>query len=137
MGSASLVVRKLGFFLGCRLGIDTAFISIVSVKSGLNLDLLATGVINLLLFIEHLLVEILVMVVTCKGFLDVLLVQKLHVLLNLLTVLVLPLAVGVVGIEVVGVWRYEWSLESLMEQLLPGEFSHPRMVFDVLRAIET
>ena len=132
-----MVVRKLGFFLGCRLGVDTAFISIVGVKSGLNLDLLATGVINLLLFIKHLLVEILVMVVTCKGFLDVLLVQKLHVLLNLLTVLVLPLVLGVVGIEGVGVWRDAWSLKSLMKELLPREFPHPRMVFHVLRAIET
>jgi hypothetical protein len=63
---------------------------------------------HFLLFFQHLFVKVLVVVVSQKSFLNVFLVKQLHVLLNLLAVLVFPLAVGVVGIEVVLVWWDEW-----------------------------
>ena len=57
-------------------------------------------------------------------------------LLNLLTILVAPLAISVRSVEVVGVWRNERSWDTLVQQLIPREVTQPRMILDVLRTVK-
>ena len=73
-----------------------------------------TQLIYFLLLLDLLLIEILVVVIPVKRLLEDLLVEQLHVLLDLLAVLVPPLAVRVRGIKVVRIGRNEWSLNSLV-----------------------
>jgi len=90
---------------------------------------------DLALLLEHLFVEVLVVVVAREGLLHVLLVQQEHVLLDLLAILVLPLPVGVVGVEVVLVGRDERRLKPLVQEVVPGEVPQPRMIFDIVRPV--
>lgn len=119
------------------MGVNAAVISVVSIESRLDSCLFSSILKYLLFLVEHFFVEILVVVVASEGLLHVLLIEELHVLLNLLTILVLPLAIGVVGIEVVGVGRNEWSFKSLMEEVIPREVSQPWMVLDVFWTIQS
>ena len=84
-----------------------------------------------------LLVEVIVVVVSVECLLEDLLVEQLHMLLDLLTVLVAPFAIGVSGVKIVGIGRYERCSEALIQQIIPGEVAEPRMVLDVFRPIET
>jgi hypothetical protein len=76
-------------------------------------------------------------VVVCKGLLHIFLVQELHILLNLFAILVLPLTVCVICVEVVFIWRDKWRLEPLAKQIVPREVPEPRVIFYILRPIES
>jgi hypothetical protein len=78
---------------------------------------------HLFLLFEHLFVEVFIVVVSNKCFLDILLVEKLHVLLNLFAILVLPLTVSIVSVKVVFVWWHEWRSKSLMKKIVPRKVS--------------
>ena len=78
---------------------------------------------DFLLFFVHFFVKVFVVVVSIEKFFEFLLVQQLHVLLNLVTVVIFPLAVGVVGVEVVLVGRDEWRLHFMVQQVFPLEVS--------------
>ena len=93
--------------------------------------------VNSLLLLDLLLVEVIVVIVSVECLLKDLLIEQLHMLLDLLTVLVSPFAIGVSGVEIVGIGRYERCSEALIQQIVPGEVAEPRMVLDVLRPIET
>ena len=91
----------------------------------------------LLLFLDFLL-EVLVMVVGCERLLDVLLVEQDHILLNHFTVLVLPLPIRILRVIVIDCWvNLERSLDPLVEQVVPREIAQPRVVFYILRAVES
>lgn len=57
--------------------------------------------------LELLLVEVLIMIVALEVLLEFVLIQELHVCLDLLVVLILPLCVRVVGIKVIFIWWNE------------------------------
>lgn len=61
----------------------------------------------------------------------------MHVLLNLFTILILPLTVCIICIEVVFIWRDEWGLKPLAKEVVPWKVSQPWVIFNVLRPIET
>ncbi len=90
-----------------------------------------------LLLLDLLLIEVLVVVIPVERLLEDLLVEQLHVLLDLLAVLIPPLAVRVRGVKGVRIGWYEWRLDPLVQQVVPREVAQPGVVFDVLRAIET
>lgn len=73
-----------------------------------------SSLINTSFLFKHFFVEILVMIVSIECLLKYLLVQKLHMLLDLLTVLVAPFSVGVSCVEVVSLGRNERSGEPLV-----------------------
>jgi hypothetical protein len=77
------------------------------------------------------------MIIPSKCLLDILLVQKEHILLDLFAILVFPLAVGIVGIEVVFIGRDKGSFHFLVQQVIPGEVPQPRMILDIVRTVET
>ena len=115
------VVRKLALLVSLARRVHGGIVSIGSLTARVDSVLVVVAAVlllgrlhDLLLLLEHLFVEVFVVVVAEEGLLDVLLVQQLHVLLDLLTVLVLPLGVGVVRVKVVLVWRDKWGLEALM-----------------------
>ena len=58
-------------------------------------------------------------------------------LLNLLAILVAPLAIRVRSVEVVGVWRNERSWDTLVQQIIPREVTQPRVVLNVLRTVKS
>jgi hypothetical protein len=122
------------------LGINTALSSVpcrALVDLGLVSRLLLSTLKNSSFFLEHFVVEILVMIIPSKCLLDILLVQKEHILLDLFAILVFPLAVGIVGIEVVFIWRDKGSFHFLVQQVIPGEVPQPRMILDIVRTVET
>lgn len=96
-----------------------------------------TGLVDALLLLLHLLVEVLIVVVPVERLLEDLLVQQLRVLLDLSAVLVAPLAIRVRRVEVVGVRWNERSWDALVQQIVPGEVTQPRVVLDVLRTVQT
>ena len=77
------------------------------------------------------------MVIPVERLLEDFLVEQLHVLLDLLAVLVPPLAVRVGRVKVVRIGRYERSLNPLVQQVVPREVAEPWVILDVLRPIET
>jgi hypothetical protein len=99
--------------------------------------LLSGLIVDLAFFFEHLFVEVFIMIIPNKGFLYVFLIKQLHVLKNLLAVLIFPFAVCVGRIEVVLVRRGERTLDALVQEVVPGEVSEPRVVFDVFGPVET
>lgn len=68
----------------------------------------------LLFFFIHFFIEVLVMIVSIEKFFEFFLVQQLHILLDLVTIIIFPLAVCVVRIEIVFVWRNEGSLHAMI-----------------------
>ena len=60
----------------------------------------------------------------------------MHVLLDLVTVVVFPVAVRVVGVEVVLVGRDEGRRHLVIEEVVPLEVAEPRVVLDVLWTVE-
>lgn len=63
-----------------------------------------------LFFLQHFIVKVFVMIVTIEGLLEDLLIQKLHVLLNRLAILVSPFAVSVGSIKVICIWWNEGTM---------------------------
>lgn len=133
------------WLVALALRIHTAFIPQASflAHSGLSTETSGLALLPrwLLLDLEsllvHLFVEVLIMIVPIKKFLEFLLVQKLHILLDLITVVVLPLAIGVVGIKVVFVGRDEWCRHPVIQQIVPFEVAQPRMVLHVFGSVES
>lgn len=76
------------------------------------------------------------MIVSIECFLEYFLVQKLHMLLNLLTILIAPFSVSVSGIEVVSLGRNEGRCEPLVQEIIPREVPHPGVVLDVLWPVQ-
>lgn len=58
-------------------------------------------------------------------------------LLNLLTVLVSPFTIGVVGVKVILIWGFERGRNPLPKKVVPWEVSEPRMVFNIFWPVET
>jgi len=90
---------------------------------------------DFLLFLIHFFVKVLVVVVSIEKFFEFFLIQQLHVLLDLVTIVILPLAISVIGIEIVFEGRDEWRIHSMIEEIFPLEVSQPRMVLDVFRTV--
>jgi len=118
---------------------------IISVVAALSVDgvlglpgLLLHGLLlDLLLFLNHFFVEVLVVVVTVEGLLNIVLVQQVHVLLNLLTVVILPLTICVLCVEVINRRiDLERRLNSITKKVIPGEISEPGMVLDIFRTVK-
>ena len=78
---------------------------------------------DFLLFFVHFFVKVFIVVESIEKFFEFLLVQQLHVLLDLVTVVIFPLAVGVIGIKVVLIGRDEWRLHFMIKQIFPIEVS--------------
>jgi len=76
------------------------------------------------------------MVIANESFLNIFLIQKLHVLLNLLAVLIFPLTVCVHSVKVVLIRWSKWTFKPLMEKIVPWKVLHPRMVLHILRSIK-
>ena len=143
---ASLIVRQFTLLVSLRRlrrRIHTWVISIgtLSIYSLLRgtvfITFLQNLVLDLFLLFEHFLVEIFIMIVFCKSFLNLLAVKLLHVLQNLLRVLVFPFRISVIFIKVVFFRWEERSFHFLRKKIVPREVSHPHMVFDVFRAVQT
>lgn len=67
------------------------------------------------LFLSYGSIEILIVIVVLEGILYFLLIEKLHTLLNLFAILVLPFTVCVVGVEIVLLGRLEWRFNPLVQ----------------------
>lgn len=106
-----------------------------SVVSSLLLSVLLFEELVFLLFYCY--TEIFVMIIILEGILNFLLVKKLHTLLNLFTILIFPFTVCVIGIKVVSVWRLEWWVISLVQNVIPGKINKPWMILDILWPVET
>lgn len=118
--------------------IDTAFIptAVLALACCCMRSLSRGLLLHLEFLLRLLLVEVLIMVVPLEILFEFFLVQQLHVCLNLLVILILPVRICVIRIEVVLVWRNEgrWVLPLL--QVVPREVDKPRMVLDVLWTIQ-
>ena len=77
------------------------------------------------------------MVVFRESFLNLFAVELLHVLQNLLRILVFPFRISVIFIKIIFFWWEKWRFHLLLQKIVPREVSHPDMIFDVLRAIQT
>lgn len=117
---------------------DTGFLSDGGLSTeGPSLTLLSILLLfNLQFFLVHFFIKVLVMVITIEKFFEFLLVQQLHILLDLVTVVVLPLAVRVVRVEVVFVRWNERRGHPMVEQVVPLEVPQPRMILHILRTIQ-
>ena len=57
--------------------------------------------------------------------------------MDLLTILIAPLTISVRGVEVVRIRRNERSWDALVQQIIPGEVTQPRMVLDILGTVKS
>ena len=92
--------------------------------------------LNFLLFFIHFVVEVLIVIVSIEKFFEFFLIQQLHVLLDLITVIVFPVTVGVVGVEVVLNGRIEWRSHSMIEEVVPLEVPEPWVILYVFWTVE-
>ena len=113
------------FLTDSCLGSETASLALLSILL----------LFDFLLFFVHFFVKVFIVVVSIEKFFEFLLVQQLHVLLDLVTVVIFPFAVCIVRIEVIFIWRNEWRLHSMIKKVFPFEVSQPRMVLHVFWTI--
>lgn len=134
-----MVVRVLIMLVSLTVArrIDTGFIptAVLALACCCMRSLSRGLLLHLQFLLRLLLIEVLIMVVPLEILFEFFLIQQLHVCLNLLVILILPVRICVIRIEVVLVGRNEgrWVLPLL--QVLPREVHKPRMVLDVLWTI--
>ena len=79
---------------------------------------------------------VVIMVVAVKQCLHAVASQKETILSHLLLIVVLPVAVSILGIEVVFVRRQERRRDAPMIEVIPVEALEPNVILDLLRAVE-
>lgn len=99
--------------------------------------LLLGCLIDLFLLLKHFFIEVFIMIVANKSLLNVFLVQKLHILQNLFAVLIFPLSVSVGSVKIVFIWWSKWTLDPLVQKIIPWEISHPRVILDIFWSIQS
>ena len=78
-----------------------------------------------------------IIIVAVKKCLDRVSSEQKEILFHLFVILVLPLFIDISDVEIVLFWWDKWSLEFSIIEIFPGKIAQPRVVLDLIRAVES